>query len=82
MSIDSSKIRKSQRIGRVIRFEPNKEEEMFTLVIRGTQEVKWFANSNTTDVIVIDESQLDDVLAGKPIESRKHNLIADTKFRF
>ena len=82
MSIDSSKIRKSQRIGRVIRFEPGKEAEMFTLVIRGTQEVKWFANSNTTDVIVIDEAQLDDVLAGKPIESRKHNLIADTKFRF
>lgn len=38
LSTDSSKIRKIQRSGRVCRFEPGKQAEMFTLVIRGTQE--------------------------------------------
>ena len=82
MSIDSSKIRKSQRLGRICRAEPGKQAEMFTLAIKGTQEVKWFANSNTVDVIVIDETQLNDVLAGKEIQTRKHELITDIKFRF
>jgi len=36
---DSSKIRKTQRLGRGIRFEPGKITEIFTLVIKGTQEV-------------------------------------------
>lgn len=40
MSIDSSKIRKTQRVGRVARFEPGKQAEMFTLVIKGTQETR------------------------------------------
>lgn len=39
MSVDSSRIRKTQRVGRVIRFEEGKCAEMFTLVIRGTQEL-------------------------------------------
>lgn len=38
LSTDSSKIRKTQRSGRVCRFEPGKQAEMFTLIIRGTQE--------------------------------------------
>ena len=38
LSTDSSKIRKGQRIGRSIRFEPGKTAEIFTLIIRGTQE--------------------------------------------
>lgn len=35
---NSSKIRHQQVIGRAIRFEPGKTAEIFTLVIRGTQE--------------------------------------------
>lgn len=35
---DSSKIRSTQRKGRICRFEPGKKAEMFTLIIRGTQE--------------------------------------------
>ena len=38
MSTDSSKIRKTQRIGRTIRFEEGKTAELFTLIIKGTQE--------------------------------------------
>lgn len=38
LSTDSSKIRKTQRSGRVCRFEPGKQAEMFTLIIKGTQE--------------------------------------------
>ena len=38
LSTDSSKIRKVQRNGRICRFEEGKTAELFTLVIRGTQE--------------------------------------------
>lgn len=38
MGVDSSKIRKTQRTGRIIRFEEGKVAELFTLVIKGTQE--------------------------------------------
>lgn len=40
MNVDSSKITSVQTAGRVCRFAPNKTAEMFTLVIKGTQEVK------------------------------------------
>lgn len=82
MSTDSSKIRKTQRIGRTIRFEEGKTAELFTLIIKGTQEWKWFQNSNTTKTIVINESQLDDILAGKSIETREREIDFDTQFRF
>lgn len=36
---DSSKIRKQQRLGRSVRFEEGKIAEIFTLVIKGTQEL-------------------------------------------
>ena len=39
LSTDSSKIRKGQRTGRIVRFEEGKTAELFTLVINGTQEV-------------------------------------------
>jgi superfamily II DNA or RNA helicase len=35
---DSSKIRKTQRLGRSVRFEEGKIAEIFTLVLRNTQE--------------------------------------------
>ena len=79
---DSSKIRKTQRIGRAIRYEDNKVSEIFTLVLKGTQEVNWFNNSNTSKVITINEEQLDRVLAGENVETRERENITNTKFRF
>ena len=79
---DSSKIRKTQRVGRGVRFEEGKISEIFTIVLRGTQEVNWFNNSTTSKVITINESQLDRVLNGELIETREHDNIVNTKFRF
>lgn len=82
LSTDSSKIRKGQRIGRSIRFEPGKTAEIFTLVIRGTQEWNWFQNSATGDYIVLTEQQLDQVLAGEEIITRERENVEDKKYRF
>lgn len=82
LSTDSSKIRKTQRNGRICRFEEGKTAELFTLVIRGTQEWNWFQNSATTNYTVINESQLDKVLAGEIIETRERENVEDKKFRF
>ena len=79
---DSSKIRKIQRVGRSIRYEEGKTSEIFTLVLRGTQEVNWFNNSNTSKVITINEEQLEKVLAGESIETRERETVTNTKFRF
>ena len=82
MNVNSSKIKSVQKLGRICRFEPGKVAEMFILVIKGTQEIKWFANSNTSDYMVINEEQLDKILAGEIIETRKQEFISDYKFRF
>ena len=79
---DSSKIRKTQRVGRAIRYEEGKTSEIFTLVLKGTQEVTWFNNSNTSKVITINEEQLDKILKGESIETRERENIVNTKFRF
>lgn len=79
---DSSKIRKVQRVGRSIRYEYGKTTEIFTLVIAGTQEVKWFTNSKASKVTTITEEQLDRVLAGENIETRERNYSENLKFRF
>ena len=82
LSRESGKIRKGQRNGRICRFEEGKTAELFTLVIRGTQEWNWFQNSVTTNYTVINESQLDKVLAGEIIETRERENVEDKKFRF
>lgn len=82
LSTDSSKITKTQRVGRAIRFEPGKVAEIFTLVIKGTVDEKWFANSLSSNCIVINEQQLDKVLNYEPIEVRQRNLVKDIKNRF
>lgn len=82
MYTNSSKIRKTQVLGRALRAEEGKNTEIFTLILRGTQEYNWFQNSNTSSVIYINESQLDRVLAGEQIETREHDNIINTKFRF
>lgn len=82
LGLDSSKIRKTQRIGRVARKEGDKKAEIFTLVLDQTVETEWFKKSNnSTSVITIDEEGLDDVLAGKePRPYVKH--IKDFTFRY
>lgn len=82
LSTDSSKIRKTQRSGRVCRFEPGKQAEMFTLVIRGTQEWNWAMNSATSNYIVINEEQLDKVLNYENIETREREIIENKTYRF
>lgn len=82
LSTDSSKIRKTQRNGRICRFEEGKTAELFTLVIKGTQEWNWFQNSATTNYTVLTEQQLDQVLAGKEIITRERENVEDKKYRF
>lgn len=82
MDVNSSKITSVQRIGRCVRKEEGKTAEIFTLVLRDTQEIKWFTASNTVPYKTISESQLDDILAYKPITSRQRELIVDLKYRF
>lgn len=66
LGLDSSKIRKTQRIGRVARKEGDKQAEIFTLIINDTVENEWFKRSNSsTDIITIDEEGLNDVLLGR-----------------
>lgn len=82
LSTDSSKIRKIQRSGRVCRFEPGKQAEMFTLVIRGTQEWNWAMNSAYSNYIVINEQELDLVLNGVEIQTRERDIVENKTYRF
>lgn len=82
LSVDSSKITKQQRKGRICRFEEGKEAELFTIVLKGTQEYNWAMNSATSKYITINEEQLDRVLAGESIETRERENIVNTKYRF
>ena len=79
---DSSKIRKGQRLGRSIRFKEGKTAEIFTLIIAGTQETKWLANSKVSKVTTITEEQLDKVLAGEDIKTREREYTENIEFRF
>lgn len=66
LGLDSSKTRKTQRIGRVARKEGDKKAEIFTLVIEDTVECEWFKKSNSSaNIITINEEGLTDVLAGR-----------------
>lgn len=61
----SSQTQKTQRLGRVIRYEENKEAEVFTFVIKGTMEEAWYNTSTAgKNYIEISESELLDILAG------------------
>jgi len=51
--------------GRIIRYEEGKEAEIFTLVIKGTNEEAWYSTSTAgKNYIEISLSELDDILAG------------------
>lgn len=83
MSVDSSKITKTQTIGRSVRKQKfDSKAEVFTLVINNTIDNTWFNNSSTTDFVAINEKQLEDVLDGKQISTRKEDVIPDYKYRF
>ena len=82
MNVNSSKITAVQKRGRICRFEPGKKAEMFTLVLKGTQEYQWFQNSNIDSVITINEEQLNKILNGEEIQTRERESLIDTQFRF
>jgi superfamily II DNA or RNA helicase len=67
---NSSTQEKTQKIGRAIRFEENKEAEIFTLVIKGTVEEAWYNTStNGKTYIEITEEELDIILAGGELQN-------------
>ena len=82
MNTDSSKITKTQKLGRALRVEPGKQAEIFTLIIKGTVEEKWLANSMSSSYIIINEQQLDKILNYEPLETRDRKLIKDVKNRY
>lgn len=78
----SSATQKTQRVGRVIRYEEGKEAEVFTLVIKGTNEEGWFQTStNNQNYIEINEAELDLILSGKELPVVEQQAIA-TDFLF
>lgn len=83
LGIDSSKTKAIQRTGRVIRFEPGKEAEIFTLVIAGTVEANWFTNSHPdkSKYITIDEAELEKVLNHEEFKTYQ-KPIPKMSFRF
>ena len=82
MNTDSSKITKTQKLGRALRVEPGKQAEIFTLIIKGTVEEKWLDNSMSSSYIIINEQQLDKILNYEPLETRDRKLIKDVKNRY
>ena len=46
LSNSSSSTQKTQRVGRIIRYEEGKLSEVFTLIFPDTMENNWFLNSN------------------------------------
>lgn len=82
LNTNSSKIVRTQSRGRICRFEEGKEAELFTILIKGTQEFKWFQNATTSSYQVINEQQLDDILSGKTIETRQRENIENKEYRF
>lgn len=80
----SSATQKTQRLGRCIRYEENKEAEIFTLVIKGTNEESWFNTSTSgKSYIEISEEELLDVLDNKRITNiEKEAVASDALFRF
>ena len=72
-SFNSSKISRVQSAGRIERVEGNKTSEFFNLVIKDSVEEKWFFKAYTgIEYVTINQEELEDVLARKPIRFRKN----------
>lgn len=84
LSNTSSQTQKTQRIGRVIRYEEGKNAEIFTLVIKGTMEEGWYNTSTAgKNYIEISESELDEILLGRETENiEKEAKEVGIMFRF
>ena len=82
LGFDSSKTKKTQSVGRVIRAAEDKVAEVFNIVIKNTVEQTWFQNSCTNkDYITIDEENLINLLEGREF-TKKKNKQTKMKFRF
>lgn len=68
----------------MIRYEVDKEAEIFTLVIKGTMEEGWYSTSTAgKNYIEINEKELEDVLNRKESENLvKKAKEVDAMFRF
>lgn len=79
----SSKIQKTQRKGRVLRLEPDKTVEIFTLILKNTNEESWFNTSSAgSEYIEINEEELTAVLAGVETSNITREAVAsDLLFR-
>lgn len=83
LSGDSSTIRTTQRIGRVVRREEGKIAEIFSLVIANTPDELWFNNSNKNQqYITINEEQLDIILSGEEVSTRPKRGLVDIENRY
>jgi superfamily II DNA or RNA helicase len=80
----SSQTQKTQRLGRVIRYEEGKEAEVFTLVIKGTMEESWHSTSTAgKNYIEITEDELTDILNGGTTDNIvREGKQMDSLFRF
>jgi hypothetical protein len=63
--------------GRVIRYEPGKEAEIFTLVLANTNEEHWFNTSNEgKSYIEVTEKELEEILDYKDVNAREQQAEA------
>lgn len=83
LGMDSSERRAVQTRGRVIRKADGKQAEIFNIVIKGSQEEKWFqtSHSKNKNYLTIDEKGLEQVLRGEQPEPYKAKL-GEIMFRF
>ena len=78
----SSGIDARQILGRGLRYVNNKITEVFTLVVKGTIEESWFNKAHQgISYITITEDQLDLVLKGEEVITRKRDDVI-TNYRF
>lgn len=79
----SDKTSKIQEIGRAVRFEEGKEAEIFTLVLKGCQDNKWYQKASVgMKYIEVNEEELDKVLAGEPLKKQTKIQQDFNGFRF
>lgn len=71
VGFNSSKCAHQQSCGRVLRAEPGKQAEIFSLVIRGTVEENWYKKATEDrSVIEIDEEELDKILKNETVDKK------------